>query len=83
MKRAATRHLLWGGLLLYCLANTATFVLFVTHLAQVKQTNMHDKANKQTIFVPIVTHLGNTSVPYKTSQDITSTNFLDTVSSLS
>ena len=78
MKRAATRHLLWGGLLLYCLANTETFVLFVTHLVQVKQKNMHIKnkrTNKQTIFVPIVTHL----VPDKTSQAITFINFLDTV----
>ena len=74
MKRAATRHLLWEGLLLYCLANTATFVLFVTHLVQVKQKNMHIK-NKQTIFVPIVTHL----VPDKTSQAINFINFLDTV----
>lgn len=79
MKRSATRHLLWGGLLLYCLANTATFVLFVTHLVQVKQKNK----NKQTTFVPNVTHPGNTSVPDKSSQAITSTNFLDTVFSFS
>ena len=37
MKRAEATRLLWGGLLVYCIAHAATFVLFVTHLAKVNK----------------------------------------------
>ena len=37
MKRAEATRLLWGGLLVYCIAQAATFVLFVTHLAKVNK----------------------------------------------
>ena len=40
MKRGEVTRLLWVGLLVYCIAQTATFVLFVTHLAKVVKTSI-------------------------------------------
>ena len=40
MKRGEVTRLLWVGLLVYCIAQTATFVLLVTHLAKVVKTSI-------------------------------------------
>ena len=40
MKRGGVTRLLWVGLLVYCIAQTATFVLLVTHLAKVVKTSI-------------------------------------------